>query len=627
MPLTIDGGTAEERPKRIEEAQARTPAWLRFLLLGFVAVASIATLRWLLKYSHFGMDIQDESFYLLWMANPYLYDASVSQFGYLYHPLYRLLDGNVAALRQANVLITFGLAVVAAGAVLGMVEPSRRLSLVPRTLLALGLGCAALALFSTWLVTPSYNSLNFQALLVATAGLAWSCSDRASTRFHGHVWVGMGGWLAFMAKPSTAVVLAVFVLLFWLLARKLSLRGLLVSIAAAALLLMGSAWWIDGSVSGFVHRFSAGLEMSGLMGAGHTASNMFRLDGFKLPAMERNIFLLIGALTFASTTLLHCKRTIAMLPGVAMVGGMGLFVILWSAGINSTDLNLGRFHNMLFLCVPIGALCAAVACWMLRRGGPIQTPPHVLLPVLAFPLLTYAFSFGTNGNYWLVSGFAAFFWILPVLVLAPAIENRDPVLSLAPLVLAAQVVTVLVLGNGMERPYRQMQPLRLNDQAVDFGKPGSTLMLSGPSADYIDAATRAAKASGLQPGTPLIDMSGQSPGIVYALQAESPGLAWLIGGLPGSARLVTFALGSVPCERLAMAWVLADPGAPRNLPGEVLAALGADLAGDYHQAGAWMTPPGPARNLEPRRQTLLKPARDPLQAQQACESVRNEGVR
>ncbi|HEX5737734.1 MAG TPA: hypothetical protein VFY22_04435, partial [Hydrogenophaga sp.] len=68
MPLTIDGGTAEERPERMEVAQARTPAWLRFLLLGFVAVASIATLLWLLKYSHFGMDIQDESFYLIWLA-------------------------------------------------------------------------------------------------------------------------------------------------------------------------------------------------------------------------------------------------------------------------------------------------------------------------------------------------------------------------------------------------------------------------------------------------------------------------------------------------------------------------------------------------------------------------------
>jgi hypothetical protein len=37
------------------------------------------------------------------------YHASVSQFGFVYHPLYKLVGGDIALLRQANVLISFAL--------------------------------------------------------------------------------------------------------------------------------------------------------------------------------------------------------------------------------------------------------------------------------------------------------------------------------------------------------------------------------------------------------------------------------------------------------------------------------------------------------------------------------------
>ncbi|HEX5737733.1 MAG TPA: hypothetical protein VFY22_04425, partial [Hydrogenophaga sp.] len=542
------------------------------------------------------------------------------------HPLYRLLDGNVAALRQANILITFGLATLTAGAVLSSVVPSRPLGLVPRTVIALGLASGALALFSTWLPTPSYNSLNLQSLLVAATGLAWSCSDRVSTQLRGQLLVGAGGWLAFMAKPSTALALGVFVLLFWLLTRRLSLRGLLISVATATLLLMGSALWIDGSIDAFASRLTTGLEVAGQLGGGHTITNVLRMDAFKLKVQEQTLFFTLAALVFAWIQLLSSQRFAGRALGAVTAGAAVLFVILWTAGVVEDDLKLGKFQNLLYAAISLAALLTALARWLRRLGGPAPVPARALLPLLAMPVLAYAYAFGTNGNYWSTSAFAAFFWLMPSLVLASSTDERhDPVFSLVPLVLATQVITVVVLQTGMERPYRQMQPLRLNNHAVDFGQPGSTLMLSGPYADYLNAATGTAQAAGLAPGTPMIDLSGQSPGILYALQAESLGLAWMIGGYPGSARLATFALASVPCEKLAQAWVLSEPGGPRSLSEEVLGAFGADITAHYQQVGAWMTAAGAGRNLNPRRQMLWKPVRNPMHAQQACESARNKG--
>jgi hypothetical protein len=79
-------------------------------LVALCAVGVILLISWRSKYSAYGIDFTDESFYLLWIANPFIYDESITQFSFVYHPLYRLLNGDVAALRQANILITFALA-------------------------------------------------------------------------------------------------------------------------------------------------------------------------------------------------------------------------------------------------------------------------------------------------------------------------------------------------------------------------------------------------------------------------------------------------------------------------------------------------------------------------------------
>ena len=79
-------------------------------LVALSAIGTILILTWLIKYSAYGFDFTDEAFYLVWISNPFIYGSSLTQFGFVYHPLYLLLNGDISALRQANILITFGLA-------------------------------------------------------------------------------------------------------------------------------------------------------------------------------------------------------------------------------------------------------------------------------------------------------------------------------------------------------------------------------------------------------------------------------------------------------------------------------------------------------------------------------------
>ena len=90
---------------------AKPPLPVEQVVLALSVIGTIFTLGWVLWFSRYGLDLTDESFYLVWISSPFLYSVSSTQFGFVYYPLYELLGGNIAALRQANILITFGLAV------------------------------------------------------------------------------------------------------------------------------------------------------------------------------------------------------------------------------------------------------------------------------------------------------------------------------------------------------------------------------------------------------------------------------------------------------------------------------------------------------------------------------------
>ena len=78
-------------------------------LLSLCASGTIVVLALILKLSNYGIDLADEDFYLVWIANPYLYNWPVIQFSCVYHFLYLMLGGDIASLGQVNIFITFWL--------------------------------------------------------------------------------------------------------------------------------------------------------------------------------------------------------------------------------------------------------------------------------------------------------------------------------------------------------------------------------------------------------------------------------------------------------------------------------------------------------------------------------------
>lgn len=586
------------------------------------AIGTFLLLGLLLKFSAYGVDFTDESFYLVWISTPFLYSASTTQFGFVYHPLYQLLGGDITALRQANILITFTLAWGLSHTFLNSISPKLSGQRLLQLTLSAGLATAAMLVFDTWLVTPSYNSLTLQALLITATGLLMADRPLHRASLAGWMLIGIGGWLAFMAKPSSAMALALAVIAWLLALRRCSVRSLLLAGISALVPLLASAWLIDGSVVAFVARIQKGIQLTQDLAGGHTLSNILRIDDFTLdgrleyPLLDTAlaIFITTGCLLAKNKPLRYLSLPLS-LAFFAITASLALGQQLWTV-------DLGQHPSLWIFAVMFAALLVCLATGHLKALANI-TPAQWIMAGL-FMVTPHIYAFGSNGNYWKVGGAAAIFWLLAGLtLLAPLIRQQTSLLPLLPATLATQAMVAALLQSGLEQPYRQPQPLRLNTSIQSLGANGAQLRLSEGYAQYISSAIKAARTAGLQPGTSMIDLSGQSPGILYALGAKSIGQAWLVGGYPGSLKRATEALSQVNCETIAASWVVWEPNGPRSLPAETLLEQGARFPDDYRHVGTWQTPPGAGGYSFEREQVLYAPV-NVEDTTRACQAKREQ---
>jgi len=436
----------------------------------------------------------------------------------------------------------------------------------------------------------------------------------------GWLLLGVAGWLAFMAKPTTAAALGLSSFFYLVFARKLNFTLLAVSALVAAGLLLTSAFAIDGSIEVFVHRLKGGMEMAKQLGAGHTLYQMLRLDDFFLRSADRQLIsVLAGAVFFSTYFLLSAKKvgttaTAIAIPVLFSVISLGLIAGTWGV-----DTHPNRFQALLFFAIPLAAASLAItqisaSIFAIKREN--------WAIALTFGLFPYVFAFGTTANYWESASSAAIFWVFSGFALLDTTNYpaKSKLCIFLPAAAAVQLITVILLYVGMHNPYRQSQPLPLNDRLVSVGATHSRLVLSPDLADYLGQIQKAALSNGFQAGTPMIDLTGHYPGTLYALGGTNLGDVWAVGGYKGSNSFAAAAWDREPCTEISAAWILIEPSGRRTLSPAIMSRYGIDLQRDYEVVGDVSSPTG--AYFKSYRQYLLKPSRPPLAASQACERAK-----
>ncbi len=566
------------------------PEALDFLVLACGVVVTLATIVWLLVYSHYGIDFTDESYYLVWMSNPWVYPVSASQFGFIYHPLYRLFHGDITLLRKANILIIYGLSwllcIVFLRATINNQNQGLSWYRLPMLALAAIIATCSMVYLCPhgWLATPSYNSLNFQAMLVSSIGFLLAEKTVSPVSISGWLMIGIGGWLSFMAKPTSAAAFGLVIGVSLLLTSKFNLRLILTSLSTATALLIGSTYVIDGSLVIFLDRVKGGFEAFRLLGAGHI--NMFRIDGLLMESKELVFLAVSSAITFGVICLTSAENKARIMAGhsfALLFALISMVIIFGYLFFQASDYRV-YYLTRLTLAVPLSTW--AFYFFLMPKQAGFKVPRTQWGILLYFALLPHVFAFGTNQNYWMQGSMESLFWILAgLVVLMPAISTRSNWRILLPSVMSGQLITVFLLQVAMEQPYwAQPEPFRQYNTSLLYGRNESELMLPQALADYYRNVKKMAIQADFRPGAPMIDMTGEGPGTVYAIGAKGIGQAWMIGGFPGSNNLAIAMLNRVSCSEIAEAWLLVDPDNRKRLSPEILSYFGLSFEQDYELA-------------------------------------------
>lgn len=555
-----------------------------------VVVSSIAAE---LLFAGHGLDLMDEAYYLAAMADPGRFPGSVSQFGFVYHPLHALLDGNVAWLRRTNVLVTALLTGLAAHQVLRARTALPAASRHALTAATAGLGLLTLVL--GW-QTPSYNSLCAQAVAICVWGLARS--DIA-----GDIILGIGLWTAALAKPPAAVALAALVGVFLLVVGLLTVRRIVVTGLAGLVAALTSSYLIAGGPHGLITRMQAGAAEYRLSGH-HAWHAILRLE---LPHPEPAHW----AAAILVVALLASAWTRTRLGRFGVVGSGVLLLVLCIPRAYVIDAQQdGR------VVIALAAIVAALAIGRVRgRAESAWLLLLLLLPIAsavgsAWPILFIA---GTLVCWW---------WLAAVLTLAATPNHTRERVAVFGLVGAT--LGAAFLAGPFLLPFNQPGPLWRAQTPTTIN--GHALRVDHSEAAVLTRMRRAG--SRLAPASGLIDLTGVSPGASLVMHRPPIDQVWVINQGDGAGRVEADALRRQPCRTLARAAVLVGRGGVTPLNPSVLHTFGADL-GDYRSVGAWK--PFPLSDgllnqrftpLRAQTLSLLKPTRSPAAAEAACVRVR-----
>jgi hypothetical protein len=591
--------------------------WSLIFISSFCIISTLLILYHVFKFSAYGLDFTDEGYYLNWISNPFLYKTSLSQFGFIYYPLYNLVNENIAWFRRINFLITFGLSFILVYLLINRIVNFQKINKIIQCIISSGIAITSFTYL--FIQTPNYNTLNLQALLITCLGVVIINKTSLNKNILGNTIIGLGGWLTFMSKPSSAIGLSLVTLIYLIVSRDFQLRFFFIAIFTSLLLLIISALVIDGSIIAYFNRYFLSLEIHELLQAGQNINSIFRLD----PIKSSNKFIISTLLIFVFSTFFIWLgyKNYKLKNFIYIVVCFLIFIVIAFLALGELNWSPGLKAHQPYLV--FGIIFSSILSTIIIINKIRISDIHWHFFFLFFTL-PYIFALGTANNYWLQSGIAAFFWFVAAFVLIiPLSLNLKQFQLVVVLVLISQLITSIHLKERMEEPYRYNEPLRLGKKTIVTNNKNHTLIISDEFIRYINDARNVSSQSGLQKGDFIIDLSGQSPGLIYLMGAKSLGTAWNTGGYKGSLDAAKAYFNLTNCKDISNAWILYESEGPINISTDLLTSLGMNFPKQYRLVGSWATASGAGGYKQIRIQELYKPLNANIR-KASCELIRKK---
>lgn len=554
---------------------------------GLIAVLVAAQAGLYLWTAWRGIDLTDESYYFLNYLHWREFEATVTFFGAYFEFPFRWLGSSPGAIRVVSLaaLLVTG-AFFTTQAVRFVQWNEGRAASPSWTWPAAGMAAATyyFAFFGS-LRAPSYNLLALCCALLATGLLLQvvRTTARRPVRLAMMLAYGLAIGACGMAKATSAAAIVVCHALFLLtVPTAWHRRWLLPLVIFGALGVGANLLFLQLLHPGWLGALQQGVAMTTVTDgrAVPMLINTLRWDLQRLAAAVWPAVALAGAATAGALLLLRAAPRLA-------ITGLALAACLVTAAV----LALRELRPFWWPVLVFSSLALTVAAAVYR------TPPRLaggdgrffaLLALLwALPL---ALSFGTTLPVLEHSQHNAVFAIAALLVTLLRLQQGGllaaPAVTLCLAALCVPSLAVQVAATTQaDATYRLNQALGEQRQNIQVGAARAALYVDAPTARNLQQLQAAAQAAGWRAGDTVIDFTGDGPGLVFVLGGRPLGLAWLLGGYPGSTAVAARLLQTSAPDRLRDAWLLSSTNNPRRVAGWQ-ALLDARLAGRAHELAA-----------------------------------------
>lgn len=521
-----------------------------------------------------GFDFTDESYYFHNYLHWRQFTGTVTFFGAYFEWPFRAMGTSIAGIRILSLLLVLGSGAILMHQVLRfslreqLAQAGAHDANIPQTWWYLVAPMASAMVYFGYLSTlraPSYNLLSLCTMAIATACLLRTLEQQVAGLLSrgAPLLYGVALGACFLSKATTSMMLVLGHALFFIAMNRswawkwlLEVFFLIVAGFAVNLLVLTVEF------PGWLHSLREGIEIMRVRG-GYGLVDMLQQLSWEL---QRGLMrtgpwlLLLGALFGVGRSI----------PGARSRGAislMALVLVATSAVVIATD------HQTRLWLFAMAA--TALGLWSLelfgrsarrmRRGDLAEL---ALMALLFF--LPLAFSFGTNMSVLAHSAIASVFAYCAVYLRLYRLSHQGMLTrgalaaSMCLLCVPALLVQLLALTN-VRHTYRLLVPLVEQDVPVALGARHNMLWVDRGTGKSLQDIAAMVGTAGLKPGQDVLDLSGDGPGVIYAVGANPMGTPWMIGGYPGSAAAAGRVIEKLDPASIRGAWLLTSNNNPRRI--------------------------------------------------------------
>jgi len=577
--------------------QSRRPGALEFLLVGLLFVVFICAYAFIIFNADKGFDITDESFYLLNIFNPYDNIGAVSEFGKYFNLISEAIHDNVKYIRIFGILFILSSSLYYSWSISSEISDIN----LYRAFVCIIIGISAISIFRYWLITPSYNAFVLSGAMVVAASVIKSfvASDSRHVDLRIGVALAIGGALVAIGRPTSALAIGAVAGL-WIASVcpfHRTIRIGLTAVCAFILLLLLHVFTLGGGPESFLTRTIFAKDLAATLDAGHEFGPAIGRLFSGLQSVPSQLFsrpCLAGAIAtlvmyFAGwPPRVHLdEKRIAQ----SCVAGVAALVVMtaYSTQVVHAVSSWGGLGVRLVLLLLLQFLFFKIVYRLRGEKFPGSNAEGAgRSPVIAaFALASIAFvaPFGGTGEVIRNTGTEFPLYVGAALFLAMAIIPAGLWLLRASVVYLFALLPLLFIFYVSLVPYRLPGSISQQTHPITLPRSSASIFVDLPTANWANALRSGAREHGWIEGTPLVDLTGATPGAALVLGANAPVTPWIVGGYKGSRAYAATVLAAAGDDTLDKAWILTAPLGTLKIDETVLNDAGLDFPAGYELVG------------------------------------------